>query len=81
MKLPEPRIIGGDNFFKSILPRKKSGVFVCKSSEQEILRMFDIAEEITVNNLTHELSTSPQTAVRLLNILIGISSVTRYGRT
>lgn len=80
-KLPEPRIIEGDNFVKSVLPRKKSGIFVSKSSEQEILRIFDTAEEITVNNVIHELSTSRQTAVRLLNILIGKGLIKRIGKS
>ena len=79
--LPEPRVIEGDNFVKSILPRNTNEVSIKENSEEEILRIFDTVAEIKVNNVTNALSISRQTAVRQLNALIKKGLIERLGKS
>lgn len=80
--LAKPEIIEGANFIKCILPRIASGsVSENASIEEEILRLFHVHREISVNDVMSKCSVSRATAQRWLNALIAKGLVERVGRT
>ncbi len=80
--LEKPQIIEGANFVKCILPRGLSQVSLGKNqSEDDILSLFYLQNEITSQDVVNKFSISRATAQRWLNSLIEKQVIERIGRT
>ena len=78
--LADPQMVEGENYIKCILPRieKQRGAM---DDDQQILALFDIHPEITVDQVQSALSISRATATRRLSRLIHHGKVIRIGKT
>lgn len=90
-KLPTPQVIEGTGFIKCILPRPTAHMKLAidlENEEQEFLKLFLVAEEITVKDVMQHFQCSRQTGGRMLNKYfkkkllkkIGKGPATRYRR-
>ncbi|MBA2367672.1 MAG: putative DNA binding domain-containing protein [Candidatus Protochlamydia sp.] len=80
--LEKPQIIEGANFIKCILPRETfRSTSVNSQSEQSILNLFYIQNEITSQEVVNKFSISRATAQRWLNTLIEKKLIERIGKT
>ncbi|MFV0340949.1 MAG: RNA-binding domain-containing protein [Parachlamydiaceae bacterium] len=80
--LLKPEIIEGANFIKCILPRGVPQVVPSKTqTEESILALFYIQNEISTQDVVNKFSISRATAQRWLNVLIEKGLIERVGRT
>jgi ATP-dependent DNA helicase RecG len=82
--LPTPEVIEGENFVKCILPRpdttKKRAVLEVDLAQENILKLFNHATEITINDLMNTLNLARATAGRRLKELVDQKVLKKVGR-
>ena len=79
--LADPQVIQGDNFIKCILPRFEKSTQPDEPEDQQILRLFDSMQEITIQDIVNQLQVSRATASRRINELIDKGLLERIGKT
>jgi ATP-dependent DNA helicase RecG len=78
-KLKTPSIIEGPGFVKCILSREAAEKEI-SDEFQPILRLFDLANEITISDLTKNLNLPRTTAGRRLNALVKLGRIKKFGK-
>ena len=81
--LKTPQVIEGENYVKCILPREMKSVSEIEGQDdlEKIKELFVARNEITIKDVTKELSVSRATAVRRLNEMINKGLIKRIGHT
>jgi len=78
--LKPPSIIEGEGFVKCILPRESlKQLKTVDAVLQSILSLFDVADEITVSDVSKNLGLPKTTAVRKLNALLKSGEIEKKG--
>ncbi len=80
--LKTPSIIEGEGFIKCILPRESLATILKSPTDdlQSILNLFDVASEITISDITKNLSLPRTTAGRKLDLLIQSGKIKKKGK-
>ena len=82
MGLKTPSVIEGEGFVKCILPREAldAGMSEGASELESILALFDLAEEITISDVTKNVGLPRTTAGRKLEMLIKLGKIKKKGK-
>jgi ATP-dependent DNA helicase RecG len=81
-RLPLPEVIDGNGFIKCVLPRKTKAQLSENTNEEqdEILRLFFIADEMSAQEIAAHLNISRQTAARRLSKLVNQGKLKKLGK-
>lgn len=80
--LQKPEVIEGENFIKCILPRISRAVENDVLTDTDrIMQLFNVSHEITIKEITQQLSISKATATRRINEMIENGLIRRTGKT
>ncbi len=80
--LSEPEVVQGDNFIKCILPRNHQTPNIQnESDDQNVLKLFETTDEISIQDVVDHLHISRATASRRISALLEKGVLIRIGKT